>query len=124
MNKCVGSSKDTRNRIYSTITQLNEELDKSYEMIDTLDFDRDFPILITTTTRIKILKEFIELFKLIKNYNTTTRIILLERTSFLTKRVKLHFSQLKRLKDNVADNMMFFTTLLRVLLSLTINKKN
>jgi hypothetical protein len=117
-------NRDTRNKIYSTITQLNEELDKSYELQKTLNFDRDFPTLITTTTRIKILKEFIELFKLMKNYNTTTRVIILERTSILTKRVKLHFFQLKRLKDNLEDNTLFFTTLLRVLLSLTINKKN
>jgi len=92
-------------------------------MIDTLDFDIDFPALITTTTRIKILKQFIELFKLVKNNSACNRVIILEKTAFLSKRVKLHFSQLKRLKDNVADNMMFFTTLLRVLLSLTINNK-
>jgi len=115
-------NKDIRNRIYSTITQLNEELHKSYELIKTLNFDRDFPALITTTTRIKILKEFIELFKLVKRGASC----ILERTSILTKRVKLHFYQLKRLKDNVEENILFFTTLIRVLLNLIIknNKKN
>ena len=126
MNKVV------KNKIYATISQLHEELDKCYELRKTLNFDTQFGALITTTTRTIILKEFIQLFKLVKKgdispkpplFGYTFSKGLLERMSVLTKRVKLHFSQLKRLQDNVADNMIFFTTLTRVLFNLIINKK-
>ena len=115
---------DIRNKIYATINQLHDELDKSNELKKTLNFDKNFPELITIARRIKILKEFIELFKLVKNYKPTTSGIVLERNALLTKRVKLHFSQLKRLNDCVEDNMLFFTTLMKVLLGLVIYKKN
>ena len=103
-----------KNKIYTTINQLHDELDKSYELKKELDFDTEFPELITTETRIKILKEFINLFKLAKK-NTKDKLIL-ERSSAITKRCKLHFYQLKRLgTNNYEDNVMYFTTLFRVL---------
>ena len=110
--------KQIKNKIYSTINQLHDELDKSYELKKELDFDKEFAELITNETRIKILKEFINIFKLAK-CNTKDKLIL-ERSSAITKRCKLHFSQLKRLETkNYEDNVMYFTTLLRVLFSLS-----
>lgn len=92
-------------------------MDKSYELKKELNFDTEFPELIITETRIKIIKEFIDIYKLAKN-NTKDKIIM-ERMSNITKRLKLHFSQLKRLKtQNYEDNVMYFTILLRVLYSL------
>ena len=115
--------KQIKNKIYTTINQLHEELDKSYELKKELDFDTEFPELITNETRIKLLKEFIHLFKLAKkneNENEKCKLIL-EKCSGITKRCKLHFSQLKRLETkNYEDNVMYFTTLLRVLFSLSI----
>jgi metal-dependent amidase/aminoacylase/carboxypeptidase family protein len=49
-----------KNKIYTTINQLHDELDKSYELKKELNFDTEFPELITNETRIKIIKEFIE----------------------------------------------------------------
>ena len=109
-----------KNKIYTTINQLQDELDKSYELKKELNFDTEFPELITNETRIKLLKEFIFLFKLAKK-NTKDKLIL-ERSSAITKRCKLHFSQLKRLETkNYEDNVMFFTTLMRVVYSLSIS---
>ena len=115
----MNSQKIIKNKIYTTINQLHDELDKSYELKKELDFDTEFPELITTETRIKLLKEFINIFKLAKK-NTKDKLIL-ERSSAVTKRCKLHFSQLKKLQTrNYEDNVMYFTTLLRVLFSLSI----
>jgi hypothetical protein len=113
-------NREIKNKIYTTINQLHEELDKSYELKKKLNFDTEFPELITNETRIKLLKEFINIFKLAKK-NTKDKLIL-ERSSAITKRCKLHFSQLKRLETkNYEDNVMFFTTLMRVLYSLSIS---
>jgi hypothetical protein len=113
-------NREIKNKIYTTINQLHEELDKSYELKKELNFDTEFPELITNETRIKLLKEFINIFKLAKK-NTKDKLIL-ERSSAITKRCKLHFSQLKRLETkNYEDNVMFFTTLMRVLYSLSIS---
>jgi len=112
--------REIKNKIYTTINQLHDELDKSYELKKELDFDTEFPELITNETRIKLLKEFINIFKLAKK-NTKDKLIL-EKTSNLTKRCKLHFSQLKRLgTKNYEDNVMFFTTLFHVLYFLSIH---
>ena len=110
--------REIKNKIYTTINNLHEELDKSYELKKELNFDTEFPELITNETRIKIIKEFIEIYKLAKK-NTKDKLIL-ERMSNITKRLKLHFSQLKRLETkNYEDNVKYFTILLRVLFSLS-----
>ena len=112
--------KQIKNKIYTTINQLHDELDKSYELKKELNFDTEFLELITNETRIKLLKEFINIFKLAKNLEKKNE--MLERSSGITKRCKLHFSQLKRLQtENYEDNVLYFTTLLRVLYSLSIH---
>ena len=106
-----------KNKIYTTISGLHDELDKSYELKKELNFDTEFPELITNETRIKIIKEFINIFKLAKK-NPKDKLIL-ERSSAITKRCKLHFSQLKKIQNkNYEDNVMYFTTLLRVVYGL------
>ena len=127
-------NKQIKNKIYLTINGLHDELDRSYELKNELNFDEELGELVATTTRIKILKEFIEIFKLAKkniqlnnnrmsgNLPTTKDKLILERSSALSKRCKLHFSQLKRLQtENYEDNVMYFTTLFRVLYSLSIH---
>ena len=116
-------SKQIKNKIYTTIGGLHDELDKSYELKKELDFDTEFPELITTTTRIKLLKEFINIFKLAKHQNTRSE--MLNNINLVTKRCKLHFSQLKRLETkNYEDNVLYFTTLMRVVYSLSIQRNN
>lgn len=116
-----------KQNIYSTINQLHEELDNTYELKKTLNYETEFGELVSTLTRIKILKEFIYLFKLTKSLNNNSQAIILERISFLTKRVKIHFNQLSKIETrNHYDNVMYFTTLMKVLyqLLLQFNKKN
>lgn len=109
-----------KNKIYTTINQLHDELDRCYELKKELNFETEFPELITNTTRIKIIKEFIDIFKLAKK--DTKNPLILQRCSVITKKCKLHFSQLKRLQTkNYEDNVMFFTTLVKVLYSLSIS---
>ena len=113
--------KQIKNKIYTTINQLHDELDKSYELKKELNFDTEFQELITNETRIKLLKEFIFLFKLAKNNKKNET---LERTANLTKRTKVHLFQLKKLQtENYKDNVMYFTTLLKILYSLVIKIK-
>lgn len=134
--RAIYPHREIKNKIYTTINNLHEELDKSYELKKELNFDTEFPELITNETRIKILKEFIEIYKLAKKnipysgslsqrYGNLSNKLILERMSNITKRLKLHFSQLKRLKtENYEDNVMYFTILLRVLFSLSTHHYN
>ena len=116
-------SRQIKNKIYTTINQLHEELDKSYEFKKDLDFDTELGELVTTITRIKILREFINIFKLTKSLDKKT--LILEKTSNLTKRCKLHFCQLKKLQtENYEDNVKYFTTLMKVIYSLSIQRNN
>lgn len=119
-NKGVGGiypHREIKNKIYSTLNQLHDELDKSYDLKKELSFDTQFVELLTNETRIKILKEFISLFKLLKNKNNEN---VPERLYHLSKRIKIHFSQLKKLKTkNYKDNIIYFVSLSRVVLMLS-----
>jgi len=115
--------REIKNKIYTTINQLQDELDKSNELKIQLNSDTEFPELITNETRIKIIKELITIFKLVKKNENRT--IILERINNITKRIKLHFSQLKRLKTkNYKDNVNYFSNLIRVLYALIYNLGN
>lgn len=110
-------NREIKNKIYFTLNQLHDELDKSYDLKKQLNFDTQFVELLTNETRIKILKEFISLFKLLKNKNNEN---VPERLYHLSKRIKIHFSQLKKLKTkNYKDNIIYFVSLSRVVLMLS-----
>jgi hypothetical protein len=107
-----------RNNIYSTINNLYEEIDNAKEERKVIDFDSEFDILMVTTTRLQIYEELLIIFKLLKK--KTNKQEVLERTSKLTKKIKMHFSQLRKLKTkNYKDNVLYFTYALRVIYQLT-----
>jgi hypothetical protein len=109
-----------RNNIYSTINNLYEEIDNAKEERKVIDFDSEFDILMVTTTRLQIYEELLIIFKLLKK--KTNKQEVLERTSKLTKKIKMHFSQLRKLKTkNYKDNVLYFTYALRVIYQLTFN---
>ena len=125
MNKII------KNKIYTTLDQLYDELDKSYELKERLHFDLEFGELITNETRIKLLKDFIIVFKLLRKsvkpneggqgYNVRDKSPL-KLLNNITDRTKLHFSQLKRMEcKNLEDNKLYFTTLLRVAFNLCLS---
>ena len=107
-----------KDNIYSTINNLYEEIDNAKEERKVIDFDTEFDILMVTTTRIHIYQELLIIFKLLKK--KTNKQEVLQRTAKLTKKIKMHFSQLKRLgTQNYKDNVLYFTYALRVIYQLT-----
>ena len=112
-------NKILNNKIYTTLDNLYDELDKSYTLKERLHFDLEFGELITNETRIKLLKDFIIVFKLLRKNEKENVLKLLNN---ITNRTKLHFSQLKRIKTkNFEDNKLYFTTLLRVAFNLCLS---
>ena len=59
MNKII------KNKIYITLDNLYDELDKSYIIKDNLDYETEFGDLVCNETRIKLLKDFVCVFKCI-----------------------------------------------------------
>ena len=109
--------KVVKDNIYSTINNLYEEIDNAKEERKVIDFDTEFDILMVTTTRIHIYQELLIIFKLLKK--KTNKQEVLQRTAKLTKKIKMHFSQLKRLgTQNYKDNVIYFTYVLKVIYQL------
>lgn len=106
--------KVARDNIYATINHLYDELDQAKEQKTKLDFDTEFDILIVTTTRIQIYQELIVIFKLLKKKDHKTEA--LQRTAKLTKKIKIHFTQLRKLNtQNYKDNVIYFTYLMEMI---------
>lgn len=111
-------NKQIKNKIYITLDYLYEELDKSYIIKDNLDYETQFGELICNETRIKLLKDFICVFKMFRKKSNGNVLKLLNTA---TNRIRLHIYQLKRSECNkhvLEDNRMYFTSLLRVAYSL------
>jgi hypothetical protein len=114
-------SKDVNCKINTTLDYLYDELDKSYIIKKELNFDTQLGQLICNETRIKLLKDFICVFKLLRKKSNENVLKLLNT---ITKRIKLHISQLKRSECNkliLEDNKLYFTTLLRVAYNLRLS---
>ena len=101
-------------------SNLHNELDVAEECYKNLDFTTEFPILVSYTTRIKILKTFINWFKLIK-YNKLDEIDI----KSITKRINIHLYQIKKLTDNknYLINKNYFSDIIKLILYI-INSKN
>ena len=100
---------------------LHEQLDIAKKVEQDTDLDQNIGVKVTASTRIKILNKLISIFKMIKysKYDTA-----LEEMNGLTKRLKLHFYQLKKLKQpNYDTNVKFFTDIMKVLYSMIITSK-
>lgn len=111
-------NKQIKNKIYITLDYLYDELDKSYIIKDNLDYETQFGELICNETRIKLLKDFICVFKMFRKKSNGNVLKLLNTA---TNRIRLHIYQLKRSECNkhvLEDNRIYFTSLLRVAYSL------
>ena len=114
-------NKQINNKIYITLDNLYDELDKSYIIKKELNFDTQLGQLICNETRIKLLKDFICVFKLLRKKSNENVLKLLNTA---TNRIRLHISQLKRIEcDKLVreDNRIYFTTLLRVAYNLRLS---
>ena len=98
--------------VYATKSQLHEELDQALELradLKAMDFDAMLGELTTTETRIKILKEFIRLFKVAQQTPQPC-------TADVAKRCRLHLKQLKKLNSMHHDaNVAFFVCMFKIL---------
>ena len=102
---------------------LHEELDNARIIKErsSLDDPDELGVKIASTTREKIFKQLIHIFKLIRHYQFTEA---LHEMSFITKRMKLHFYQLRKLgQPNYNVNVKYFTDLMKVCYSIIMNCK-
>ena len=112
MNKII------KDKIYITLDNLYDELDTSYNTKKMLECEKDFGEMVVNETRIKLIKDFIKVFKLLRKKETVLVLITLHE---IQKRIKLHLYQLRRMKmkkEICEDNRLYFTVLLRVAYSL------
>ena len=111
-------------KVYEAIDNIQYEIDRANELKNELNFESHLGRLITVETRLKILKEFLKHYKQIKhlnkgNINGDKLIkdkILIDGMPKLVQRCKLHFYQLRKLKQsNYAENKMYFTLMIKLL---------
>ena len=123
------------NELQRNKDHLYNELEIATDLKNDTDFDETFGVKITATTREKIFKEAIEIFKLMKKICIGRPAIsgltkgqnhyeeITQRTIKMSKRIKLHFYQIKKLKqNNYEDNVEYFTNLLRIIYSFLLKK--
>jgi len=119
-----------KKNIHKSHSALLDELDDLELTIKRCDFENDFPTLITTTTRIKIIKDLIILFDYFKHNDTLNikqedRNYLLNIVKRVNKRIKLHLYQLKILvPKELPNNIEYFGMIIKISLTilLKVNK--
>tara|TARA_R110000822_G_scaffold203068_3_gene340006 strand:- start:2235 stop:2594 length:360 start_codon:yes stop_codon:yes gene_type:complete len=102
-----------RSRITKVKNQLHEELDTCNDFYKDIDYSTEFGYLVSYATRIKILKSLINCFRLIK-YDRYNEI----KIESITKRIKLHLYQLRKLKtqkESYEQNRIFLYDCLQVI---------
>jgi len=111
MNKLVKS------KIYITLDNLYDELDKCYTIKDNLRPAAPIGERVTNETRIKLIRDFINLFKMARRREKPD----LEMYIRIRKRYTLHMYQLKKMGTEcpvINDNKLYFMSLLKVALGL------
>jgi hypothetical protein len=113
-----------KKNINRTHSALLNELDSLELIIQKCNFDDDFPKLITTTTRIKIIKDLLILFKYFKTNNTLVisqedKKYLLNILKNCNKRIKLHLYQLRLLvPQEIPSNIEYFGMIVKICLTI------
>ena len=111
-------------KIYDTMDNIYYEIDKAIELKNELNFESQLGEMITIETRIKILKGFLVQYNQIKHLNKGNidndklikQNVLINGMPKLVQRCKLHFYQLRKLKQsNYAENKMYFTLMIKML---------
>jgi hypothetical protein len=124
VNDFKNQSPRVKKNINKTHSALLDELDNLELIIKKCDFELEFPKLITTTTRIKIIKDLIILFSYFKNKDTLAipsedKSKLLNTLKICNKRIKLHLYQLKILVPNeVPTNIEYFGMIVKICLTI------
>jgi hypothetical protein len=124
VNDFKNQSPHVKKNINKTHSALLDELDNLELLIKRYDFELEFPKLITTTTRIKIIKDLIILFSYFKNKDTLAipsedKSKLLNTLKICNKRIKLHLYQLKLLNPyEVPSNIEYFGMIVKICLTI------
>ena len=124
VNDFKNQSPHVKKNINKTHSALLDELDNLELLIKRCDFELEFPKLITTTTRIKIIKDLIILFSYFKNKDTLAipsedKSKLLNTLKICNKRIKLHLYQLKLLNPHeVPSNIDYFGMIVKICLTI------
>jgi len=124
VNDFKNQSPHVKKNIKKTHSALLDELDNLELIVKKCDFELEFPKLITTTTRIKIIKDLIILFSYFKNKDTLAipsedKNKLLNTLKICNKRIKLHLYQLKILVPNeVPTNIEYFGMIVKICLTI------
>ena len=100
---------------------MRDYIDQSQDVIDICNINTDIGIMVTTSTRKKILEKYYFIFREISNNNPDILNIISRSLNTLTKLVKLHFYQLKKLKQhNTEQNKSFFLSLHKAVLTFVV----
>lgn len=124
INDFKNQTPNVKKNINRTHSALLDELDSLELVIKRCDFDAEFAKLITTTTRIKIIKDLIILFDYFKHKNTLAipsedKSNLLNTLKRCNKRIKLHLYQLKLLvPQEVTTNIDYFGMIVKICLTI------
>jgi len=124
VNDFKNQTPHVKKNINKTHSALLDELDNLELLIKRYDFELEFPKLITTTTRIKIIKDLIILFSYFKNKDTLAipsedKNKLLNTLKICNKRIKLHLYQLKILvPTEVPSNIDYFGMIVKICLTI------
>jgi len=100
------------NELQYNKSQIIEELELAKQLKNNLDFD-EFGALVSTTTRIKIFRDIVNLFNYIR-YNKYQEVI--DLTPIVLKRIKLHIKQLEMLEQtNVLETEIYFKKIIEII---------
>lgn len=104
---------------YICLDQMYNYRDEAKLIKETSNYEDKFSELVISTTRQKIFQELIAIFRLVKKPNSKQEI--LDRTSKLTKRIKLHLHQLKKHNDeDFEDQQVYFTHALKIIYNIAL----
>mgnify|MGYP003647933122 CR=1 FL=1 len=100
---------------------MRDYIDQANDLLDDSDIEIDIGAMVSCSTRKKILEGYYIIFKEISNNNPDIINIINTKLRRLTKLVKLHFYQLKKLKqNNTEQNIMFFLSLHKAVLTFVV----
>ena len=115
----MSTKKRYNNAYYVCLNQMYEYRDEAKLVKEKSNYEDKFTELVISTTREKIFKELIKIFRLVKKENARQEI--LERTSKLTKRIKLHLHQLKKHNNgNFEDQQLYFTHAMKIIYNIVL----
>jgi len=110
------------NHLATNKANLHEELDRAIQKKNQMGFEGiEFGMKVTSTTREKIFRSFVNIFKLLRYYKFDEA---QKEIMIVSKRCKLHFYQLKKLDIKDANkNIEYITDIMKVCYSILLNSK-